>query len=219
LRADEVQPLLQPVALHGAGRGGELLLRHPVRDVLQQGGDLGQERAVVELESRDVALGVDGGVVLSAGGLASEQVDADQVDGEAGLPQGDVGCEGTGTGSMIELHGLDLRSRGRRPSDGRPVAGWRDNAALDPPQLGGEGRGAEADGEGEVEKDPMSGSLRDRVVGEVEQVRAIPYLFPGPADATSVLRDGYGTCASKHALLAERLALLGVESAPLLVVG
>lgn len=62
-------------------------------------------------------------------------------------------------------------------------------------------------------------SLLDRMVGEVERVRAIPYRWPGPPDAASVLREGFGTCASKHALLAERLALLGVESAPLLGVG
>lgn len=53
----------------------------------------------------------------------------------------------------------------------------------------------------------------------VEEVRAIPYRWPGKPDAEAVRREGYGTCASKHALLAERLREADIESAPLLVSG
>lgn len=54
---------------------------------------------------------------------------------------------------------------------------------------------------------------------KVEEVQAIPFRWPGDPDADAPLREGSGTCASKHALLARRLLELGIESAPLLVVG
>lgn len=50
-------------------------------------------------------------------------------------------------------------------------------------------------------------------------MQALPYAWPSPPDAESARRDGRGSCASKHALLSEELALLGVESLPMLVVG
>lgn len=55
-----------------------------------------------------------------------------------------------------------------------------------------------------------------RVVG---QVAAVPYVWPGEPSAASVRAKGVGTCASKHALLAEELAALGIASSPVLVVG
>ena len=61
--------------------------------------------------------------------------------------------------------------------------------------------------------------LRDRVVALVHEVQAIPYAWPGDPGAHAVRELGRGTCASKHALLAEELAALGVSSMPLLVVG
>jgi len=47
----------------------------------------------------------------------------------------------------------------------------------------------------------------------------MPYAWPSPPDAASARVLGTGSCASKHALLAEELLVLGVESLPLLVVG
>jgi hypothetical protein len=61
--------------------------------------------------------------------------------------------------------------------------------------------------------------LRARVVALVHEVQAKPYAWPGEPAADAVRQAGTGTCASKHALLAEELAALGVSSSPLLVVG
>jgi hypothetical protein len=47
----------------------------------------------------------------------------------------------------------------------------------------------------------------------------MPYAWPAPPDAQSARDSGSGTCASKHALLAEELDALGIPSLPLLVVG
>lgn len=58
-----------------------------------------------------------------------------------------------------------------------------------------------------------------QVVRIVEDVRALPYVWPGPPEARAAKAAGRGTCASKHALVAEELAALGVGSRPLLAVG
>jgi len=50
-------------------------------------------------------------------------------------------------------------------------------------------------------------------------VQALPYIWPSPPDAASARETNAGSCASKHALLAEELASLGIESRPLFVVG
>ena len=47
----------------------------------------------------------------------------------------------------------------------------------------------------------------------------LPYTWPAPPDAAWTRAAGKGTCAGKHALLAEDLAALGVRSRPLLMVG
>lgn len=60
---------------------------------------------------------------------------------------------------------------------------------------------------------------RSAAIEVAEQIRAVPYVWPGGPDAEAVRRTGVGTCASKHALLAEELEGLGIASAPLLVVG
>lgn len=61
--------------------------------------------------------------------------------------------------------------------------------------------------------------MLERCVQIVEEVRSLPYHWPGPPDAMAALREGRGTCASKHALLADRLEEIGIETAPLLMVG
>jgi len=60
---------------------------------------------------------------------------------------------------------------------------------------------------------------RARVVEAARAVQRLPFIWPGPPDADVARRTGSGTCASKHALLAECLDALGVTSVPLLVVG
>lgn len=57
------------------------------------------------------------------------------------------------------------------------------------------------------------------IVPTVRRVQAMPYTWPSPPDAASARTADAGSCASKHALLAEELAELGIESLPLLVVG
>lgn len=61
--------------------------------------------------------------------------------------------------------------------------------------------------------------LRSQTVALVREVQALPYAWPAPPDAGSARRMRAGSCASKHALLAEDLAAIGVESQPLFVVG
>ncbi len=58
-----------------------------------------------------------------------------------------------------------------------------------------------------------------RTIAIVRRVQAMPYTWPSPPDAASARATGAGSCASKHALLAEELAPIGLQSLPLLVVG
>jgi hypothetical protein len=61
--------------------------------------------------------------------------------------------------------------------------------------------------------------VRERLVEAARTVQALPFVWPGPPDADAARRARAGTCASKHALLAEMLDALGLVSLPLLVVG
>lgn len=56
-------------------------------------------------------------------------------------------------------------------------------------------------------------------IAEVRRVQAMPYTWPAPSDAESARKANAGSCASKHALLAEKLEAIGLASLPLLVVG
>jgi hypothetical protein len=58
----------------------------------------------------------------------------------------------------------------------------------------------------------------ERFVAAVRLVQAMPYAQPAPPDAASARAAGAGSCASKHALLAERLGAIGLQSLPLFVV-
>jgi len=91
LGGDEVQPLHQVVTLDRAECGRERP-RLAVGDVLQQHRDLGEARAVVELEQRHVALGIDRVVVGAVGELVGAQVDLDRLGRDAGLDERDVGA-------------------------------------------------------------------------------------------------------------------------------
>lgn len=58
------------------------------------------------------------------------------------------------------------------------------------------------------------------LVGAARQVQALPYCWPGPPDADATRALGAGTCAGKHALLAEIVECeLGLACGHLLVVG
>jgi hypothetical protein len=59
----------------------------------------------------------------------------------------------------------------------------------------------------------------DRAIALVHDIQALPYAWPSPPDAASARTAGAGSCASKHALLAEELAAIGLQSLPLFVVG
>lgn len=53
----------------------------------------------------------------------------------------------------------------------------------------------------------------------VNEVAAIPFRWPGEPTSDGARLGDAGTCASKHALLAERLTDLGISSRPLFVLG
>lgn len=65
----------------------------------------------------------------------------------------------------------------------------------------------------------MADEGRRRLIEAVRRVQALPYEWPAPHTAEYARERGRGSCASKHALLAEEMAAIGVESAPLFVVG
>lgn len=60
---------------------------------------------------------------------------------------------------------------------------------------------------------------RELLVELAAGVQAMPYRWPAPPDADSTREAEAGTCAGKHALLAEELAEAGIASRPLFVVG
>lgn len=62
-------------------------------------------------------------------------------------------------------------------------------------------------------------SMLARVVALTAQVQALPYRWPSPPTADRARMDGCGSCASKHALLAEELDAVGVHSRPMLCIG
>lgn len=69
-----------------------------------------------------------------------------------------------------------------------------------------------------------AGAQAERVTPEAlaelsRSVQALPYRWPAPPDAASTAAAGTGTCAGKHALLAQHLQAAGLDALPLLVVG
>lgn len=61
--------------------------------------------------------------------------------------------------------------------------------------------------------------LRRALLERVSRIQRKPFAWPGEPDAESARGSRTGTCASKHALLAEGLDDLGLTCAPLLVTG
>lgn len=62
-------------------------------------------------------------------------------------------------------------------------------------------------------------ALRTALLGAVRAVQEMPYAWPAPPDAASTRTAGVGTCAGKHAVLREDLALLDLPTQRLMVVG
>lgn len=56
-------------------------------------------------------------------------------------------------------------------------------------------------------------------VETVHRVASLPYVWPCPPDAGSARSSGTGSCSSKHALLSEELAEIGISSHHLFVAG
>ena len=101
---DQAEHGLQLVARDGAIGRGETALRRLVGDVLHDGRPFGEDGAIVQFERWHIAVGVDGQVVATIGGLLGLEIDAHQLEGQARLAQGDVGGVCAGAGGEIELH-------------------------------------------------------------------------------------------------------------------
>jgi hypothetical protein len=65
----------------------------------------------------------------------------------------------------------------------------------------------------------LDATTRAALIRLATDVQRLPYAWPAPPTAAAAREAGAGTCASKHALLAEEAAGLGLSSAPLLLVG
>lgn len=61
--------------------------------------------------------------------------------------------------------------------------------------------------------------VKAALLARVGRIQRKPFAWPGEPDAESARGSRTGTCASKHALLAEGLDDLGLSSAPLIVAG
>lgn len=59
----------------------------------------------------------------------------------------------------------------------------------------------------------------EQLVFLAREVQRLPYRWPAPPDAASTEKAQAGSCAGKHALLAQRLQAIGLSCAPLMVVG
>ncbi|OMP10981.1 hypothetical protein COLO4_04110, partial [Corchorus olitorius] len=116
LGADEVQPLLQVVAGHGAVGRGQLLLGDQIGQVLDDGRAFMQRVAVVEHEEGNIAQRVDAVVVRAVLQLVRLGAGQDRLVGQACLVQDDVGRQRAGARAVVELHGGWLPIRVRKTS-------------------------------------------------------------------------------------------------------
>jgi hypothetical protein len=69
----------------------------------------------------------------------------------------------------------------------------------------------------QTQSDRARVATTQEIIETVERIRELPYVWPHDHTADAARADGYGSCASKHALLAEELAAIGVASRPLFV--
>lgn len=110
IRGDLGERLEEPNPAKGAGGGDELGGRL-VADPGREGDILGEDLAVIELEGRDNALGIEGEEVVAGLGALGLQADADVAEVEPRLMQGDMGGQAAGAGGKVEDHGA-FSSRG-----------------------------------------------------------------------------------------------------------
>ncbi len=81
-------------------------------------------------------------------------------------------------------------------------------------------RGAAPGSAQDVDADAVrEAATREALVECVRRVQSMPYTWPAPPDAAWTRAAGRGTCAGKHALLAEDLVAVGLRCRPLLMVG
>ena len=90
LGGDEVEPLDQAITRHRAGGRGQVAGGHLVGDVLHDGRAFGQALAVVQLQQRHIAFGVDAVVVGAIGQLVGLGAGEHSVELQAGLVENDV---------------------------------------------------------------------------------------------------------------------------------
>jgi hypothetical protein len=104
LGADEAEPLMQPAAVD-ARCGAEAGLRKTVRDILQDGGVLGQHHAFVGAQRRHQADRIDGAEVRSVlEHRLGRRVDFEIVRLGASLVQRDAGRHRAGERREIKVH-------------------------------------------------------------------------------------------------------------------
>src|SRR2546426_12381218 len=104
LRADEIQPLLQLVALEAAAFRRKARIGLLVREVLDDRWTFGENLTAIELQRRDVALAVDFQKVAAAVVLPGFEIHLDQLDRDAGFAGDDVGGQRAGSGWGEQLH-------------------------------------------------------------------------------------------------------------------
>ncbi len=104
------EPCLQLVTLVAVARGRQALAGL-VGDHLDDDRAFGDEFAGVERQCRHLALRIDRQVVVAVFQLLGAQVDLDQVIGQTGLQQRDMGGERAGAGRIIQFHRIFLPSK------------------------------------------------------------------------------------------------------------
>jgi hypothetical protein len=90
LARDVAEMFLQVIARHRAGGWREPRAGVAIRDVLHDGWALGEALAIVELERRHVALGVDGPEVPAVAGPVRREINDRRLERESGFAQRNV---------------------------------------------------------------------------------------------------------------------------------
>ena len=101
LGGDEVEPLLQLVALGAVAGGREVLAGGFIRNHLDNDRAFGQEFAIVHAKRRHLAFWIDLQVVVAVLELLRPQIDLDQIVWKTGFQQRDMGRKRTGSGRII----------------------------------------------------------------------------------------------------------------------
>ena len=105
---DIAQPLQRMVARQAARRGQQLAIGLQVRQVLHDSGAFGKQRAVIQLQRRNLTFRVDLQIVFAAFGHFFRQVDINLSEIEIAFAQNDMGRKGTGASFTEEFHTMLL---------------------------------------------------------------------------------------------------------------